>query len=286
MTTSLTDYRAVWNKKAVLRLIYDDIFERIAGEVVDGLTIEVGGGIGNLKEKITWLISSDIQFAPWLDLVVDAQKLPFSDDSVSNIVMLDVLHHIEFPALLFKEAGRVLRPGGRIVMVEPAITFGSSLFFKMFHHEPVDMNADPFAEGRPDRRRNPYESNQAIPTLLATRERERFHARFSDLQVMQTEWFSFLAYPLSGGFRPWSLVSEGVARSLLRIESKLERRFGRLFGFRLLMVIEKKTDAGSERLLASQTTDVEAPLSINLDRSNSRAGKDIEKRFQRQSVFR
>ena len=88
MTTSLTDYRAVWNKKAVLRLIYDDLFERIAGEVVDGLTIELGGGVGNLKDKIPSLISSDIQFAPWLDLVVDAQNLPFSDGSVANIVML------------------------------------------------------------------------------------------------------------------------------------------------------------------------------------------------------
>jgi hypothetical protein len=74
----------------------------IAGSVVDGTTLELGGGIGNL-EKIASLISSDIQFAPWLDLVADAQKLPF--------VMLNVLHHIEFPSLLFSEAVRVLRPG-------------------------------------------------------------------------------------------------------------------------------------------------------------------------------
>ncbi len=100
------------------------------------------------------------------------------------------------------------------------------------------MNVDPFAEGAPDRQRDPYDSNQAIPTLLATRDRERFHAKFADLRMLRTEWFSFLAYPLSGGFKSW-LISEGMARGLLRAERKLEPCSGRLFGFRLLLVIEK-----------------------------------------------
>jgi hypothetical protein len=68
MTDTLIGYRAVGKQKAVLRILYNDIFERIAGSVVDGTTLELGGGIGNLKEKIASLISSDIQFAPWLDL--------------------------------------------------------------------------------------------------------------------------------------------------------------------------------------------------------------------------
>ena len=51
-------------------------------------------------------------------------------------------------------------------MVEPAITWGSSLFYRLFHHEPVRMSADPLTVGKPDAMRDPYESNQAIPTLL------------------------------------------------------------------------------------------------------------------------
>jgi len=241
MTDTLAGYRAVWKQKPVLRMLYNDIFERMAGSVVDGATLELGGGIGNLKEKIASLISSDIQFAPWLDLVVDAQKLPFAANSLSNIVMLDVLHHIEFPSLLFRDAERVLRPGGRIVMVEPGITFGSTLFFRMLHHEPVMMNVDPLDEGAPDRHRDPYRSNQAIPTLLVRRYREEFHAKFADLRILEVRWFSFVAYPCSGGFKSWSLISESLARKLLWFEKRLERLFGRLFGFRLLIVIEKKS---------------------------------------------
>ena len=104
MADALANYRSVWERKPVLRTVYNDIFERIASRAVPGTTLEIGGGIGNLKERIADLISSDIQFASWLDLVADAQKLPFADNALSNIVMLDVLHHIEFPALLFREA--------------------------------------------------------------------------------------------------------------------------------------------------------------------------------------
>ncbi|MBR1199478.1 class I SAM-dependent methyltransferase [Bradyrhizobium sp. AUGA SZCCT0158] len=242
MTDALVKYRNIWQHKPVLRLLYDDFFERIANSVVDGPTLELGGGIGNLREKIPALISSDIQFAPWLDLVADAQKLPFAANSLSNIVMLDVLHHVEFPSLLFREAARVLRENGRIVMVEPGISLGSTLFYRVLHHEPVVMNADPLAEGAPDRHRDPYAANQAIPTLLVGRDSEAFHAKFPEFRIVDTHWFSFVAYPCSGGFKPWSLVSEAVARRILWAEKKLERWCGRLFGFRLLIVIEKRTN--------------------------------------------
>jgi SAM-dependent methyltransferase len=240
MSEELSHYREMWDRKAVLRLVYDDMFQRIADCAIDGPTLELGGGVGNLKAKIPSLISSDIQFAPWLDLVTDAQQLPFASGCLANIVMLDVLHHVEFCSLLFREASRVLRPGGRMVLVEPGITFGSTLFYRLLHHEPVVMNVDPLEEGTPDRKRDPYHSNQAIPTLLATRYREQFHRKFPDLRIRETRWLSFVAYPFSGGFKPWSFIGERTARNLLSVERKLEPFLGRLLGFRLLMVIEKR----------------------------------------------
>ena len=85
-------------------------------------------------------------------------------------------------------------------------------------------------------------SNQAIPTLLATRDRDRFHRLFPDLHVARVDWFSLAAYPLSGGFKPWSLVGAGVARQMLRIERALEPALGWLAAFRMMIVIEKTTD--------------------------------------------
>jgi SAM-dependent methyltransferase len=236
----LNNYADVWDRKPVLRTVYQDFYDRLAPECRPGTTIEIGGGIGNLKQRLADVVATDIQFAPWLDCVADAQRLPFAAGAAANIVMVDVLHHLEFPAVFFRDAARVLRPGGRVLMVEPAITYGSTLFYRLFHHEPVRTSAEALADGTPDPRRDPYDSNQAIPTLLVTRERERFHARFPDLRIVRVVWFAFAAYPLSGGFQPWSLLSAGAARRLLRFERAIEPLIGRLAAFRVMIVIEKK----------------------------------------------
>jgi len=98
-------YRSVWSSKPILRVVYRDYYRRIAEAWVAGETIEIGGGIGQLKTFIPTAISSDIQHSPMIDLVADAQNLPFRSGAISNIVMLDVLHHIEFPLLFFRESG-------------------------------------------------------------------------------------------------------------------------------------------------------------------------------------
>jgi SAM-dependent methyltransferase len=127
MSDALEDYRRAWDRKPVLRAIYDDFYDRIAAACRPGTTIEIGGGSGNLKQRLADVIATDVQFAPWLDCVADAQRLPFAATSAVNIVMVDVLHHLEFPIVFFREAARVLRPGGCVLMVEPAITWGSTL---------------------------------------------------------------------------------------------------------------------------------------------------------------
>jgi SAM-dependent methyltransferase len=238
----LDSFRSAWDRKPVLRLVYNDFYDRIAAACAAGVTIELGGGIGNLKERLPSVVATDIQFSPSLDLVADAQKLPFAAGTASNIVMVDVLHHIQFPSMFFREAERVLRIGGRIVMVEPAITFVSTLFYRLLHHEPVDMSADPFELGMPDPNRDPYISNQALPTLIATKYRAKFGALFPALRIRQTQWISLITYPLSGGFKEWCLLPTAFARWILQLEKTVEPIAGRMIAFRVLLVIEKVSE--------------------------------------------
>jgi SAM-dependent methyltransferase len=238
MTEALRTYRDIWEQKPALRAIYRDMFDRIADACGPGPTLEIGAGIGKLKERLPDVIASDIQYSPWLSLVADAQNLPFREGTFGNIVMVDVLHHVEFPLRFLRDAGSVLRSGGRLVMVEPAITWGSALFYRYLHQEPVDMSAEIFAEGTPTAERDPYAANQAIPTLLA-RHGERFHRLIPELRIASVSWFSFGVYPLSGGFKSWSLVGENMAKKGLALERRLEHSLGRQFGFRMLIVIER-----------------------------------------------
>jgi SAM-dependent methyltransferase len=235
----LHNYADVWERKPVLRAVYGDLYDRLVPECHPGTTIEIGGGVGNLKQRLSDVIATDVQYAPWLDCVADAHNLPFATGAAANVVMVDVLHHLEFPALFFREAARVLRPGGRLMMMEPAITYGSTLFYRLFHHEPVRTSAEVLAEGTPNPDRDPYDANVAIPTILVTREHARFHARFPELRIVRVVWFAFAAIALSGGFKRWSLITAGAARRLMQFERAVEPLIGRLAGFRVMIVIEK-----------------------------------------------
>ncbi|MSO73354.1 MAG: class I SAM-dependent methyltransferase [Rhodospirillaceae bacterium] len=233
-----------WREKPALREIYLDLYRRMAAELAAGTTLEIGGGAGIFKEYAPDVVTTDILAAPWLDLVADAQFLPVGPATFDNIVMFDVLHHIEFPRRFLYEASRVLRPGGRIIMVEPAITPLSWPFYRWLHPEPVDLSADPLHEGRPEFSRDAFDANQAIPTRLMARDRRRFLAAFPEFIIRRRSWLSLLAYPLSGGFQPWCLIPRRCVAPVLWIENILAPIVGRLFGFRLLIVIEKRAAAG------------------------------------------
>ncbi len=234
-----TNYREVWNAKQVLREIYGDIYRRMMTSLVPGLTLEVGGGSGNFKSFAPATVTTDIVTAPWIDVACDAQRLPFADAAFANVIMVDVLHHIEFPVRALKEFHRVLRPGGRLIMCEPAITPASWIFYKLLHPEPVDMSADPLRDGAISPDKDPFDSNQAIPTLLTGRDRRRLARIVPGLVLARLEKFSFIAYPLSGGFRPWSLIPAFAVKPLLEAEWMARRLLGPLAAFRLLAEYRK-----------------------------------------------
>lgn len=236
----LGDYREVWRRKPALRAVYHDIYRRLAAACRPGRTLEVGGGSGNFKDFAPDVVATDVQAAPWLDLVCDAHALPFAAGAFDNIVAFDVLHHLHWPRHFISESQRILRPGGRLLMVEPAITPVSWVFYNYFHDEPVDLGADPLIEGPPERERDPYDANQAIATLLFDRRRAAFEAAFPDIRVKTRQWFSLFAYPLTGGFRRWSLIPAALVGPLLRLEAVLAPALGRLMGFRLLLVLERR----------------------------------------------
>ena len=237
----LIEHKKIWDNKPVLREIYKDLYKRMMDSIGPGLCLEIGGGSGWGKDLVgSDLISTDIVEVPWIDAVADAQRLPFASSSFASIIGLDVLHHIGQPKMFFHEAIRVLRPGGRIVLVEPAITPVSWFFYYYFHEEPVDMSVDPLDDRVLSDVTDPFDSNQAIPSLIFGKYRESFSTLFPELKILENRKISLFAYPLSGGFKSWSLLPVRFVRPLISVESLLLPVLGSMMAFRHRVIIEKR----------------------------------------------
>lgn len=234
---NLGDYEKRWRQKPILEKVYNDFFQRVQESRIPGLTVEIGGGLGKYGDYAGDVLVSDIQATSGLDVCFDALCFPFSDSTFSNIVGVDVLHHFQFPARFFKEASRALRHGGRLIFVEPAITVGSFTFYRWFHHEPVRFIP---LEGLFEEcsTSDPYDSNQAIPTILASTAGNQWLEQFG-LRVAMIQYFGIFVYPLSGGFKKWSLIPKILFKPCLAIDQWLSKYLGKYLGFRMLLVLEK-----------------------------------------------
>jgi SAM-dependent methyltransferase len=202
-------------------------FVNIAKENPSGKYLEIGSGGGFLKDLIPNVITSDIMPIPGVDMTFSAEEMPFKNNELDGIFMVNVMHHIPRPYLFFKEAERTLKPGGKIVMVEPANTPFSKFVYQKFHHEPFEPAAGwEFTSTGPL-----SSSNQALPYIYLIRDREKFEKEFPSLKIEKIKIHTALTYILSGGVSRRNLVpqwSYGFWKTLERFPgvSSLAGMFG------------------------------------------------------------
>jgi SAM-dependent methyltransferase len=241
MSEKLRLHRETWNKKKILREIYRGWYRRILKDLKKSnrKSVEIGAGIGNFKEFMPEVIASDIEACDWLDLCFDAQQMPFGDNEISNVVMIDVLHHLSHPLRFLREASRVLKKGGRLIMIEPYPSILSLPIYRAFHPEPFIFDVDYFglSDTAP---KEPWEANQAAAYLTFFRDRKKFNSFFSgDFRVVKRQRMSCVLYPLSGGFEHRSLIPEHLMPFFELVEV-LTIPFRYFLAFRCYVLLEKK----------------------------------------------
>jgi hypothetical protein len=111
--------------------------------------------------------------------------------------------------------------------------------YKFLHEEPLDLGADPLALHSGGDARDPFDANQAIPTLLFGRKRAAFTDAFPALSLKRVQHLSGFSCPASGGFShrpflPWALWSW-----LHRLDAVMPSALMRWMAFRMLVVIER-----------------------------------------------
>ena len=233
-----------WDNSPGLRFVYESIYRRVASAMPNGPILELGSGIGKARYFIPNLITSDIRKTPYVDRAEDCYSISLYPDKGgwAGLFALDVLHHLRFPMRFFERAGKVLRPGGKLILEEPAATAGGRLFYKLFHPEPMVVAAiqPPFIFEESGESEDFANMGMGVGLFIRHREMIEGPLESFGLSLIQVSFSDFLAYPLTGGYSKPQMFPTSGLKALLALEGALPQWVHRTVGLRMQIVIEKK----------------------------------------------
>ena len=232
---------AYWNRKPELQAEYAKFYQLIADFLPRpeaGAVLECGSGIGNLKSVLPHAITSDLFPNPWLDRVENIYALNFAPNALAGVVLFDVFHHLRFPGTALKEIHRVVQPGGRVVLMEPAAGLLGRFVLGLFHHEPIALKAAITWNAPPtfDPASTDYYAAQGNAWRIFGRQRPHFD--LSDWRIERVHYLPALAWIATGGFRGPSL-NRGPFQIVFRVIDRLLQLAPRFFASRMIIVLEK-----------------------------------------------
>jgi len=237
--TSLVHRRIIQSKpflKGIYRFFYHELirdFDDLSAKKI----LEIGAGAFNSQMFYPRIITSDIEKNDFVDMAVDARRKPFGDKKLDGIILLETLHHIGRPEEFFKEAQRVLKTSGKLVMIEPYFSFWGGCIYRYLHHEPVyDIPEWDIPQGHGGRLSN---ANVIMPHNIFIRDREIFERKFPDLKIRRISLHTCFNYLLSGGLSYKCLVPGFLESFIWFLESALSP-FYKLLATNMTVVIEKK----------------------------------------------
>jgi SAM-dependent methyltransferase len=215
--------RQIIQEKKFLRKLYLEWYARLLADAPDpvavpGRILEIGSGPGFLKTLRPDCICSEIFYCNSIDIVLNAQALPFADQSLRAIVMVDVLHHIPDVHAFFEESERTLAVGGRIIMLEPWNTAWSRFVYTRFHPEPFLPDATEWSLS--EEHAGPLSrANGALPWIVFERDKDTFSNLYPALRINKIALDYPISYLLSGGVSMRSLAP-GWAYNFCRMLEK------------------------------------------------------------------
>jgi len=231
-----------WEKKPILREIYRGFHMEIARQLSgldDPKIVELGSGIGNIRDVIPGCLRTDLFANPWIDQTENAFALSFENNSVSDLILFDVFHHLQYPGEALREFSRVLRTGGRVIIFEPCVSILGRVVYGLMHPEPLGT-------GNAIEWNAPQGWNPKAPEYYAAQGnafRIFFSSNFADQlegwKVVFKTRLAALSYVASGGYSGPKLYPDALYPLMCGFDRALNH-LPYLFATRLLVVLEKK----------------------------------------------
>ncbi|OFZ18316.1 MAG: hypothetical protein A2Z20_03365 [Bdellovibrionales bacterium RBG_16_40_8] len=207
-------HKSILLEKKFLRQVFAEIYTtciklRNKYFTSSGIEIEIGSGSSFFKQMYGGIISSDIKSNSGVDIIVDAQAMPFNDKEVRALYAINCFHHLSDPDKFFCELIRVLKVGGGAVLVEPYFGLVARYFYKyLFSTEHFDMAQSEWVATQKNHDVMTG-ANQALSYIVFFRDRAAFEAKYPSLEIIESMVLhNYLRYLLSGGLNFKSLVPD------------------------------------------------------------------------------
>lgn len=214
------DSEKIIQQKKFFKNLYRDFyyeFKKFSNNLPSGKKLELGSGAGFIKEIIPDVITSDIIRLPMCDKVVNAEKIPFKNNSISVIYLLNTFHHIKHPKKALMEFNRVLKTNGKIIMIEPYNSWWGRFIYKNFHYEGFDENATWNVKGT-----GPLsDANNALAWIIFERDRKKYQRLFPKLTITYFRPHTPIRYLISGGLKKSQFAPTSSYRLFKKIEELL-----------------------------------------------------------------
>ncbi|HEX3007759.1 MAG TPA: class I SAM-dependent methyltransferase [Bacteroidales bacterium] len=216
------EHKEIIKSKKILRDLYNDwysLFTEVINSLPEGKLVELGSGGGFFKEIEPKVLCSDIINLPSNDLTFSALQMPFEDASVSGIFMIDTMHHIPDSEVFLNEVNRVLKKGGKMIMIEPANSLWGRFIYKNFHHEPFNIAGDWTIPER-----GPLSgANGALPWIVFIRDYNIYQSKFPQLKLESTKFINPFLYLVSGGVSRKQMIPGFLLPLVAKLDNILPR---------------------------------------------------------------
>jgi SAM-dependent methyltransferase len=187
-------------------------------------------------------VTTDLFPNPWLDRRENAYRLSFADGSVSHLILFDVWHHLRYPGTALREFARVLAPGGRLILFEPAASWTGRIVYGLLHPEPLGLGLPVTWEAPAGFRPEDvdYFAAQGAASRIFWWGEGR--GRLEGWRLVEATPLTSFEYLTTGGFSGpqirWTRLRRMV-RHAARVTDSLVAGCPRAFALRLLVVLEK-----------------------------------------------
>ena len=98
------------------KLTRSNIKNFVSKHASDGKTLDIGCASSVYSKYFPNRVGLDIKAGAGVDVVADAHKLPFDDESFNIVLCTEVLEHLHSPEIAINEMERVLIKGGKLIL--------------------------------------------------------------------------------------------------------------------------------------------------------------------------